>query len=57
MELETWLGELALTKEEGLRRRGASWLEGAAKPNHWTTDPGVGVEEGPASIHLTYLSR
>jgi hypothetical protein len=57
-EFETWLGEMLSTKEEeGLRRGGASWLEGATKLNHWTITPGVGVGEGPASIHLTCLSR
>jgi len=51
-ELEAWLGELMSTMEEGL-----SWLEGATKLNHWTTSFGVGVGEGPASIHLTSISR
>ena len=55
-ELETWLGEMIST-EEGLRSGGASWLEGATKLNHWTTAPGVGVGEGPASIHMEGLSR
>jgi hypothetical protein len=51
-ELETWLGELMMMTEEGL-----SWPRGATKLNHWTTSPGVGVGEGPASIHPTSLSR
>jgi hypothetical protein len=51
-KLETWLGDLMTITEEGL-----SWPEGATKLNHWTTTPGVGVGEGPASIHLTGMSR
>ncbi len=51
-ESETWLGELMMMTEEGL-----SWPRGATKLNHWTTAPGVGVEEGPASNHLTGMSR
>ena len=49
---EMGLGELMMMTEKGL-----SWPGGATKLNHWTTTPGVGVKEGPASIHLTCLSR
>jgi hypothetical protein len=52
IELETWLGELMMMTEEGL-----SWPGGATELNHWTTTPSVGVGEGPASIHMTCLSR
>ena len=52
MELEMWLGELTMMTEEGL-----SWPGLASKLDHWTTAPGVGVGEGPASIHMTCLSR
>jgi hypothetical protein len=51
-ESETWLGKMMMMTEEGL-----SWPREATKLNHWTTAPGVGVEEGPASIHLTGLAR
>ena len=52
-ESEMWLGELMMmTKEEGL-----SCPRGATKLNHWTTSPGVGLAEGPASIHLIGLAR
>ncbi len=49
-ELDMWLGELATKSVERLG------LEiGAAKLNYWTTDPGVGEGEGPASVHMTGL--
>ena len=51
-ESETWLGELMMMTEEGL-----SWPGGATKLNHWIRASGVGVEEGPASIHPTCMSR
>ncbi len=51
-ELETWLGDLMKMTEEGM-----FWPGGATKLKHWTTANGVGVGEGPTSIHLTGMSR
>ncbi len=48
-EFETWLGELATRTEDMLGLR-------STKLNHWTTAPGSGVREGPASIHMTGFS-
>jgi hypothetical protein len=48
-EFETWLGELVARTEDLLGLR-------STKLNHWTTAPGSGAREGPASIQMTGFS-